>query len=197
MILTVTLTGGGDFTERELNINITSIPEIITDNKEETKEANFNLNTDAETVSFDVISVTPKGNSIQIGKDDVTVSYADKTAIITLSAKAASAAHTALSSGATAIFELDLTAKSAGYKDKTGVKLTLHIKKGDDLPSLTVQDFNNWLNNINVSGFDKSVSSASLTLTATSDITADTALNNIKEALKQLPKDPISASSIY
>ena len=196
LVLTVTLTGGGDFTERELSIDITSIPEIVTDNKEEPKKANFNLNTDAETVSFDVNSVTAKGNSIQINKDDVTVSYDNKTASITLSAKAVSEAHTALSSGSTAVFELDLTAKSAGYKDKAGIKMTLHIKKGDTLPTISVDDFNNWLNNINVNGFDKSVSSASLSLTASADITADTALNNIKESLKQLPKEKILLEDI-
>ena len=74
--------------------------------------------------------------------------------------------------------------------------MTLKIKKGDDLPSVTVEDFNAWLNTIEVSGFTKQVSSAALTLTASSDISQDTALNNIKEALKKLSKDKIILNSV-
>lgn len=192
--LTVKFTGNAGFTERELNVNITGEANITTDNIGNDKSANFTLTTDADNLSFEITSITPKDSSIQINKNDITVSYREenKLGLIVLAGKKVSEIHNALQSSAS--FEITLTAKSAGYKDKANLKLILNIQKGNSY--ITLEDFNNWLNNINVNGFDKSVSSASLTLTASADVKADDALNNIKEALKALPKGNITASSI-
>ncbi|MEI0699110.1 hypothetical protein R4K92_09265 [Brachyspira intermedia] len=192
--LTVKFTGNAGFTERELNVNITGEANITTDNIGNDKSANFTLTTDADNLSFEITSITPKDSSIQINKNDITVSYREenKLGLIVLAGKKVSEIHNALQSSAS--FEITLTAKSAGYKDKANLKLILNIQKGNSY--ITLEDFNNCLNNINVNGFDKSVSSASLTLTASADVKADDALNNIKEALKALPKGNITASSI-
>lgn len=192
--LTVKFTGNAGFTERELNVNITGEADITTDNTGNNKSTNFALTTDADSISFEITSITPKDSSIQIDKSDITLSYREesKLGVIVLAGKKVSEIHNTLQSSAS--FEITLTAKSAGYKDKTNLKLTLNLKKGNSY--ITLEDFNNWLNSINVSGFTKEVSKASLTLTAISDVKADTALNSIKEALKALPKDTITASSI-
>ncbi len=192
--LTVKFTGNAGFTERELNVNITGEANITTDNIGNDKSANFTLTTDADNLSFEITSITPKDSSIQINKNDITVSYREenKLGLIVLAGKKVSEIHNALQSSAS--FEITLTVKSAGYKDKANLKLILNIQKGNSY--ITLEDFNNWLNNINVNGFDKSVASASLTLTASVDVKADTALNSIKEALKALPKGNITASSI-
>ncbi|MEI0607967.1 hypothetical protein R4K48_13525 [Brachyspira pulli] len=100
-------------------------------------------------------------------------------------------AHKTLQAGETAEFDITFTARAEGYNDKTDLKMTLKMKKGNDLPVITLDEFDAWLNTIEVSGFTKQVSSAALTLTASSDISQDTALNNIKEALKKLSKDKI------
>ena len=186
------INGNLSFAKRDLTITINSIPEIVTDNRGEYKSADFNISTDAESISFQSTSIVEK-TSTGIKINYVYASYykEDGAASIQLQGDDVLNAHNTLQAGETAEFEITFTARASGYNDKTDVKVTLKIKKGDDLPSVTVEDFNAWLNTIEVSGFTKEVSSASLTLTASEDTAPDTALKTIKDALKKLSKDKI------
>lgn len=190
--LKVNFNGNLSFAKRDLTITINSIPEIVTDNRGEYKSADFNISTDAESISFQSTSIVEK-TSTGIKINYVYASYykEDGAASIQLQGDDVLNAHNTLQAGETAEFEITFTARASGYNDKTDVKVTLKIKKGDDLPSVTVEDFNAWLNTIEVSGFTKQVGSAAVTLTASADTTPDTALKTIKEALKKLSKDKI------
>ena len=196
VVLKVIFNGNVSFAKRDLNVTITSTPEIVTDNSGEYKEAEFNVSTDAESINFESTSIKQtSGTTITIDKN-IYANYSKEKgkATIQLSGSGILNAHKTLQAGETAEFEITFTAKSDGYNDKTDVKMTLKIRKGDDLPVITLDDFYTWLNTIEVSGFTKqldSVGSASITLTASSDISQDTAMNNIKEALKKLSKDKI------
>ena len=195
--LKVKFNGNLSFAKRDLNVTITSTPEIVTDNSGQYKDVQFNVSTDAENISFQSTSIVEKTSTgITINNLYASYSKEDGTASITLQGYDILNAHKTLKSGETAEFEITFTAKSDGYNDKTGVKMTLKIKKGNDLPVITLDEFNTWLNTIEVSGFTKQVSSAAIILTASSDTTPDTALNNIKEALKKLSKDKIILNSV-
>ena len=190
--LKVKFNGNLSFAKRDLNVTITSTPEIVTDNSGQYKDVQFNVSTDAENISFQSTSIVEKTSTgITINNLYASYSKEDGTASITLQGYDILNAHKTLKSGETAEFEITFTAKSDGYNDKTGVKMTLKIKKGNDLPVITLDEFNTWLNTIEVSGFTKQVSSAAIILTASADISQDTTLNNIKEALKKLSKDKI------
>ncbi|MEI0564803.1 hypothetical protein [Brachyspira pulli] len=190
--LKVKFNGNLSFAKRDLNVTITSTPEIVTDNSGQYKDVQFNVSTDAENISFQSTSIVEKTSTgITINNLYASYSKEDGTASITLQGYDILNAHKTLKSGETAEFEITFTAKSDGYNDKTGVKMTLKIKKGNDLPVITLDEFNTWLNTIEVSGFTKQVGSAAITLTASSGTTPDTALNSIREALKKLSKDKI------
>lgn len=192
VILKVIFNGNLSFAKRDLNVTITSTPEIITDNSGQYKEAEFNVSTDAENISFQSTSIVEKTTTgIKIDYVSAHYSKKDGSATIGVSGDDILNAHKTLQAGQTAEFEITFTARSEGYNDKTDLKMTLKMKKGNDLPVITLDEFDAWLNTIEVSGFTKQVSSAALTLTASSDISQDTALNNIKEALKKLSKDKI------
>ena len=192
VILKVIFNGNLSFAKRDLNVTITSTPEIITDNSGQYKEAEFNVSTDAENISFQSTSIVEKTTTgIKIDYVSAHYSKKDGSATIGVSGDDILNAHKTLQAGQTAEFEITFTARAEGYNDKTDLKMTLKMKKGNDLPVITLDEFNAWLNTIEVSGFTKQVSSAALTLTASSDISQDTALNNIKEALKKLSKDKI------
>lgn len=192
VILKVIFNGNLSFAKRDLNVTITSTPEIVTDNSGQYKEAEFNISTDAEYVSFQSTSIVEKTSTgIKINNNLYAYYSKENGASIQLSGDDILNAHKTLQAGQTAEFEITFTASATGYNDKTDVKMTLKIKKGDDLPSVTVEDFNAWLNTIEVSGFTKQVGSAAITLTASSGTTPDTALNSIREALKKLSKDKI------
>lgn len=186
------INGNLSFAKRDLTITINSIPEIVTDNRGEYKSADFNISTDAESISFQSTSIVEK-TSTGIKINYVYASYykEDGAASIQLQGDDVLNAHNTLKAGETAEFEITFTARASGYNDKTDVKMTLKIKKGDDLPAITLDEFNTWLNTIEVSGFTKQVGSAAVTLTASADTTPDTALKTIKEALKKLSKDKI------
>ena len=190
--LKVNFNGNLSFAKRDLTITINSTPEIVTDNRGEYKSADFNISTDAESISFQSTSIVEK-TSTGIKINYVYASYykEDGAASIQLQGDDVLKAHNALQAGETAEFEITFTARASGYNDKTGVKVTLKIKKGNDLPDITLDEFNTWLNTIEVSGFTKQVGSAAVTLTASADTTPDTALKTIKEALKKLSKDKI------
>lgn len=190
--LKVNFNGNLSFAKRDLTITINSTPEIVTDNRGEYKNAEFNISTDAESISFQSTSIVEK-TSTGIKINYVYASYykEDGAASIQLQGDDVLKAHNALQAGETAEFEITFTARASGYNDKTGVKVTLKIRKGDDLPDITLDEFNTWLNTIEVSGFTKQVGSAAVTLTASADTTPDTALKTIKEALKKLSKDKI------
>lgn len=190
--LKVKFNGNLSFAKRDLNVTITSTPEIVTDNSGKYKEAEFNVSTDVESISFQYTSIVEK-TSTGIKIDYVSAHYSKKdgSATIEVSGDDILNAHKILTAEQTAEFEITFTARAEGYNDKTDLKMTLKMKKGNDLPVITLDEFNAWLNTIEVSGFTKQVSSAALTLTASSDISQDTALNNIKEALKKLSKDKI------
>ena len=190
--LKVIFNGNLSFAKRDLSITINSTPEIVTDNRGESKNAEFNVSTDVESINFQSTSIVEK-TSTGIKIDYVSAHYSKKdgSATIGVSGDDILNAHKILTAGQTAEFEITFTASATGYNDKTDLKMTLKIKKGDDLPSVTVEDFNAWLNTIEVSGFTKQVGSAAVILTASADTTPDTALNNIKEALKKLSKDKI------
>lgn len=192
VILKVKFNGNLSFAKRDLNVTITSTPEIVTDNSGQYKEAEFNISTDAEYVSFQSTSIVEKTSTgIKINNNLYAYYSKENGASIQLSGDDILNAHKTLEAGKTAEFEITFTARAEGYNDKTDLKMTLKMKKGNDLPVITLDEFNAWLNTIEVSGFTKQVSSAALTLTASSDISQDTALNNIKEALKKLSKDKI------
>ena len=195
--LKVKFNGNLSFAKRDLNVTITSTLEILTDNSGKYKEAQFNISTDVESISFQSTSIVEK-TTTGIKINNLYASYYKENGVATIEVSGDDIlnAHKTLQAGQTAEFEITFTARSEGYNDKTDLKMTLKIKKGDDLPSVTVEDFNAWLNTIEVSGFTKQVSSASLILTASSDTTPDTALNNIKEALKKLSKDKIILNSV-
>ena len=197
VILKVIFNGNLSFAKRDLNVTITSTLEILTDNSGKYKEAQFNISTDVESISFQSTSIVEK-TTTGIKINNLYASYYKENGVATIEVSGDDIlnAHKTLQAGQTAEFEITFTARSEGYNDKTDLKMTLKIKKGDDLPSVTVEDFNAWLNTIEVSGFTKQVSSASLILTASSDTTPDTALNNIKEALKKLSKDKIILNSV-
>ena len=186
------INGNLSFAKRDLTITINSTPEIVTDNRGESKNAEFNISTDAESISFQSTSIVEK-TSTGIKINYVYASYykEDGAASIQLQGDDVLNAHNTLQAGETAEFEITFTARASGYNDKTGVKVTLKIKKGNDLPDITLDEFNTWLNTIEVSGFTKQVGSAAVTLTASADTTPDTALKTIKEALKKLSKDKI------
>ena len=186
------INGNLSFAKRDLSITINSTPEIVTDNRGEYKSADFNISTDAESISFQSTSIVEK-TSTGITINYVYASYykEDGAASIQLQGDDVLKAHNALQAGETAEFEITFTARASGYNDKTGVKVTLKIKKGNDLPDITLDEFNTWLNTIEISGFTKQVGSAAVTLTASADTTPDTALKTIKEALKKLSKDKI------
>ena len=190
--LKVNFNGNLSFAKRDLTITINSTPEIVTDNRGEYKSADFNISTDAESISFQSTSIVEK-TSTGIKINYVYASYykEDGAASIQLQGDDVLKAHNALQAGETAEFEITFTARASGYNDKTGVKVTLKIRKGDDLPDITLDEFNTWLNTIEVSGFTKQVGSAAVTLTASADTTPDTALKTIKDALKKLSKDKI------
>ena len=190
--LKVNFNGNLSFAKRDLTITINSTPEIVTDNRGEYKNAEFNISTDAESISFQSTSIVEK-TSTGIKINYVYASYykEDGAASIQLQGDDVLNAHKTLQAGQTAEFEITFTARASGYNDKTDVKVTLKIKKGDDLPDITLDEFNTWLNTIEVSGFTKQVGSAAVTLTASADTTPDTALKTIKEALKKLSKDKI------
>ena len=190
--LKVNFKGNLSFAKRDLSITINSTPEIVTDNRGEYKSADFNISTDAESISFQSTSIVEK-TSTGIKINYVYASYykEDGAASIQLQGDDVLNAHKTLQAGQTAEFEITFTARASGYNDKTDVKVTLKIKKGDDLPDITLDEFNTWLNTIEVSGFTKQVGSAAVTLTASADTTPDTALKTIKEALKKLSKDKI------
>lgn len=190
--LKVIFNGNLSFAKRDLNVTITSTPEIITDNSGQYKEAQFNVSTDAESIRFQSTSIVEKtATGIKINNLYASYRKEDGAASMQLQGDDILNAHKTLQAGQTAEFEITFTASATGYNDKTDVKMTLKMKKGNDLPVITLDEFNAWLNTIEVSGFTKQVSSATLTLTASSDISQDTALNNIKEALKKLSKDKI------
>ncbi|WP_297295370.1 hypothetical protein [uncultured Brachyspira sp.] len=186
------INGNLSFAKRDLTITINSTPEIVTDNRGEYKSADFNISTDAENISFQSTSIVEK-TSTGIKIDYVSAHYSKKdgSATIGVSGDDILNAHKILTAGQTAEFEITFTARAEGYNDKTDVKVTLKIRKGDDLPDITLDEFNTWLNTIEVSGFTKQVGSAAVTLTASSDTTPDTALKTIKDALKKLSKDKI------
>ena len=190
--LKVNFNGNLSFAKRDLTITINSTPEIVTDNRGESKNAEFNISTDAESISFQSTSIVEK-TSTGIKINYVYASYykEDGAASIQLQGDYVLNAHNTLQAGETAEFEITFTARASGYNDKTDVKVTLKIKKGNDLPDITLDEFNTWLNTIEVSGFTKQVGSAAITLTASADTTPDTALKTIKEALKKLSKDKI------
>ena len=190
--LQINFNGNLSFAKRDLTITINSIPEIVTDNRGEYKSADFNISTDAESISFQSTSIVEK-TSTGIKINYVYASYykEDGAASIQLQGDDVLNAHNTLQAGETAEFEITFTARASGYNDKTDVKVTLKIKKGNDLPDITLDEFNTWLNTIEVSGFTKQVGSAAVTLTASADTTPDTALKTIKEALKKLSKDKI------
>ena len=190
--LKVNFNGNLSFAKRDLSITINSTPEIVTDNRGESKNAEFNISTDAESISFQSTSIVEK-TSTGIKINYVYASYykEDGAASIQLQGDDVLNAHNTLQAGETAEFEITFTARASGYNDKTDVKVTLKIRKGDDLPDITLDEFNTWLNTIEVSGFTKQVGSAAVTLTASADTTPDTALKTIKEALKKLSKDKI------
>ena len=191
VILKVKFNGNLSFAKRDLNVTITSTPEIVTDNSGQYKDVQFNVSTDAENISFQSTSIVEK-TSTGITINNLYASYSKENgASIQLSGDDILNAHKTLQAGQTAEFEITFTASATGYNDKTGVKMTLKIKKGNDLPVITLDEFNTWLNTIEVSGFTKQVSSAAIILTASADISQDTTLNNIKEALKKLSKDKI------
>ena len=186
------INGNLSFAKRDLNVTITSTPEIVTDNSGQYKDVQFNVSTDAENISFQSTSIVEKTSTgIKINNNLYAYYSKENGASIQLSGDDILNAHKTLQAGQTAEFEITFTASATGYNDKTDVKMTLKIKKGDDLPSVTVEDFNAWLNTIEVSGFTKQVGSAAITLTASADTTPDTALKTIKEALKKLSKDKI------
>lgn len=186
------INGNLSFAKRDLTITINSTPEIVTDNRGESKNAEFNISTDAEYVSFQSTSIVEKTSTgITINSAYVSYYKEDGYASIQLQGDDVLNAHNTLQAGETAEFEITFTARASGYNDKTGVKVTLKIKKGNDLPDITLDEFNTWLNTIEVSGFTKQVGSAAVTLTASADTTPDTALKTIKEALKKLSKDKI------
>ena len=192
VILKVIFNGNLSFAKRDLNVTITSTPEIITDNSGQYKEAEFNVSTDAENISFQSTSIVEKTTTgIKIDYVSAHYSKKDGSATIGVSGDDILNAHKILTAGQTAEFEITFTARAEGYNDKTDVKMTLKIKKGNELPVITLDEFNAWLNTIEVSGFTKQVGSAAVTLTASADTTPDTALNNIKDALKKLSKDKI------
>ncbi|WP_304353516.1 hypothetical protein [Brachyspira innocens] len=186
------INGNLSFAKRDLTITINSTPEIVTDNRGESKNAEFNISTDAESISFQSTSIVEK-TSTGIKINYVYASYykEDGAASIQLQGDDVLNAHNTLQAGETAEFEITFTARASGYNDKTDVKVTLKIRKGDDLPDITLDEFNTWLNTIEVSGFTKQVGSAAVTLTASADTTPDTALKTIKDALKKLSKDKI------
>ena len=190
--LKVNFNGNLSFAKRDLTITINSTPEIVTDNRGESKNAEFNISTDAESISFQSTSIVEK-TSTGIKINYVYASYykEDGAASIQLQGDDVLNAHNTLQAGETAEFEITFTARASGYNDKTDVKVTLKIRKGDDLPDITLDEFNTWLNTIEVSGFTKQVGSAAVTLTASADTTPDTALKTIKDALKKLSKDKI------
>ncbi|MEI0540009.1 hypothetical protein [Brachyspira pulli] len=190
--LKVKFNGNLSFAKRDLNVTITSTPEIVTDNSGEYKEAEFNVSTDVKRINFQSTSIVEKTSTgIKINNNLYAYYSKENGASIQLSGDDILNAHKTLQAGQTAEFEITFTARAEGYNDKTDLKMTLKMKKGNDLPVITLDEFNAWLNTIEVSGFTKQVSSASITLTASSDISQDTALNNIKEALKKLSKDKI------
>lgn len=190
--LKVKFNGNLSFAKRDLNVTITSTPEIVTDNSGEYKEAEFNVSTDVKRINFQSTSIVEKTSTgIKINNNLYAYYSKENGASIQLSGDDILNAHKTLQAGQTAEFEITFTASATGYNDKTDLKMTLKMKKGNDLPVITLDEFNAWLNTIEVSGFTKQVSSAALTLTASSDISQDTALNNIKEALKKLSKDKI------
>ena len=190
--LKVKFNGNLSFAKRDLNVTITSTPEIITDNSGQYKEAEFNVSTDAENISFQSTSIVEKTTTgIKIDYVSAHYSKKDGSATIGVSGDDILNAHKILTAGQTAEFEITFTARAEGYNDKTDVKMTLKIKKGNELPVITLDEFNAWLNTIEVSGFTKQVGSAAITLTASSGTTPDTALNSIREALKKLSKDKI------
>lgn len=191
--LKVKFNGNLSFAKRDLNVTITSTPEIVTDNSGESQNPEFSLSTDAENISFQSTSIVEKTSTGITINNNINGYYSkvDGSAYISLYGADILNAHKTLEAGKTAEFEITFTARAEGYNDKTDLKMTLKMKKGNDLPVITLDEFNAWLNTIEVSGFTKQVSSAALTLTASSDISQDTALNNIKEALKKLSKDKI------
>ncbi|MEI0565550.1 hypothetical protein [Brachyspira pulli] len=193
VILKVIFNGNLSFAKRDLNVTITSTPEIVTDNSGEYKEAEFNVSTDVKSISFQSTSIKQTSGTTITINNNIYASYykANGAATIQLQGADILNAHKTLQAGETAEFEITFTARAEGYNDKTDLKMTLKMKKGNDLPVITLDEFDAWLNTIEVSGFTKQVSSATLTLTASSDISQDTALNNIKEALKKLSKDKI------
>ena len=193
VILKVIFNGNLSFAKRDLNVTITSTPEIVTDNSGQYKEAEFNVSTDVESISFQSTSIKQTSGTTITINNNIYASYykANGAATIQLQGADILNAHKTLQAGETAEFEITFTASATGYNDKTDVKMTLKIKKGNELPVITLDEFNAWLNTIEVSGFTKQVSLASITITASSDISQDTALNNIKEALKKLSKDKI------
>ncbi|MEI0749152.1 hypothetical protein [Brachyspira pulli] len=192
VILKVIFNGNLSFAKRDLNVTITSTPEIVTDNSGEYKEAEFNVSTDVKRINFQSTSIVEKTSTgIKINNNLYAYYSKENGASIQLSGDDILNAHKTLQAGQTAEFEITFTASATGYNDKTDLKMTLKMKKGNDLPVITLDEFDAWLNTIEVSGFTKQVSSAALTLTASSDISQDTALNNIKEALKKLSKDKI------
>lgn len=132
--LKVIFNGNLSFAKRDLNVTITSTPEIITDNSGQYKEAEFNVSTDAENISFQSTSIVEK-TSTGIKINYVSASY-DKGygATMQLSGNDILNAHKTLKAGETAEFEITFTATAGGYNDKTDVKMTLKMKKGEDLP---------------------------------------------------------------
>ena len=191
--LKVIFNGNLSFAKRDLNVTITSTPEIVTDNSGQYKEAEFNVSTDAENISFQSTSIVEKTSTGITINNNINGYYSkvDGSAYISLYGADILNAHKTLQAGQTAEFEITFTARAEGYNDKTDLKMTLKIKKGNELPVITLDEFNAWLNTIEVSGFTKQVGSAAVTLTASADTTPDTALNNIKDALKKLSKDKI------
>ena len=191
--LKVIFNGNLSFAKRDLNVTITSTPEIITDNSGQYKEAEFNVSTDVESISFQSTSIKQTSGTTITINNNIYASYykANGAATIQLQGADILNAHKTLQAGQTAEFEITFTASATGYNDKTDVKMTLKIKKGNELPVITLDEFNAWLNTIEVSGFTKQVGSAAITLTASSGTTPDTALNSIREALKKLSKDKI------
>ena len=186
------------FNLRDLNVSISGNPTLTTDNSGNSIGDKITINTDAPYLGLQATKIEQlSGTTVNIPSQDignyVYGSYypPENVSHVFIEGEAVTLIHNTLKDGETAQFKVTFVAFCEGYNPKEGLELTINITKGQNLPEITLNDFNASLNTINIAGFNKQVNAGTLTLTSTKDITPTVALNTIKESLKKLSFDKI------
>ena len=186
------------FNLRDLNVSISGNPTLTTDNSGNSIGDKITINTDAPYLGLQATKIEQlSGTTVNIPSQDignyVYGSYypPENVSHVFIEGEAVTLIHNTLKDGETAQFKVTFVAFCEGYNPKEGLELTINVQKGKSLPEISYTEFKNWLDSINIAGYDKEISVTSLTLRAQKAGTPYGVLKEIQEALYNSSKDKI------